>query len=107
MTVLKIMKTTFIAIRQILQITFSILLLIALPAIVFTIVTSKTNIVSGMQSFVVLTGSMNPTMPVGSIVYTVKQPAYKVGDVIAFKRGDINVTHRVVDVRNKNGQVSY
>ena len=74
--------------------------LVILPIVVFTLITSKTNIIAGIQSFVVLSGSMQPTIPVGSIVYTQKQASYQKGDIVAFKSGDVNVTHRIVDVKD-------
>jgi signal peptidase I len=92
------MKIVLQALGQILKITLTILLFITLPAVVFTLITSKTPIVNGIQSFVVLTGSMNPSIPVGSIIYTIPSSIYKVGDVITFKDNSLTVTHRVVDV---------
>ena len=51
----------------------------------------------GNRPVVVLTGSMEPAYPVGSLTYyhpaTFEQ--IKIGDAITFKAGDILVTHRV------------
>lgn len=77
----------------------TIAVLIILPVVVFTLITSKTPVVANMQSFVVLSGSMQPAIPVGSVVYTQKQTSYQKGDVIAFKSGDINITHRIVGIK--------
>jgi len=67
-------------------------------ASVFTLVTSKTDLVGGYRSFVVLSGSMQPTINVGSIVLTVKSPTYAVGDIVAFENSLKQVvTHRIVD----------
>ena len=85
----------------------TIAVLIILPVVVFTLITSRTNLISGIQSFVVLTGSMQPAIPAGSIIYTVKQPWYSEGTVIAFKSGDKTITHRVFKVVNKNNILHY
>lgn len=62
----------------------------------------------GWQQMVVLTGSMEPEMPVGSMVYVAPtEPKDLVqGDVIAFAGGDEGtVTHRVVENRIVEGQL--
>ncbi len=51
----------------------------------------------GMQSFAVLTGSMDPAVPVGTLVFTKPQASYAAGDIITFLDDNgIVVTHRVV-----------
>jgi len=77
-----------------------------LPIAVFTLVTSKIP-VWGMQSFVVLSGSMEPTLPVGSIVYTKKENEYKVKDIVSFKVNDTTITHRVMEVLSKPEGIFY
>lgn len=76
----------------------SIVILLVMPLVVFTLITSKTNKLAGIQSFVVITGSMEPKIPTGAVVFTKPQSDYKLNDVIAFNRGDAVVTHRIVDV---------
>ncbi len=71
-----------------------------IPAIVFGIITSKTDLLLGIRSFNVLTGSMQPSIPVGSLVFTMDAKNYQVGDVVTYKRGEISVTHRIVGISN-------
>lgn len=57
----------------------------------------------GWQPLVVLTGSMEPTLPLGSVAFTEPLPAQevRVGDVVTFRHPDGGpdmVTHRVVEV---------
>ena len=92
---------------KLVKITLTILLFIIIPFVVFTLITSKTPIIKNISSFVVLTGSMQPTIPTGSVIYTQRQPSYKKGDVVAFKSGNVNVTHRIVKVLNTDGNISY
>lgn len=59
---------------------------------------------TGFKFLNILTGSMTPTMPVNTVVVVKKIPISQVelGDVITFKMGDSNVTHRVVEINNSN-----
>lgn len=92
---------------KIIYTTLTILILGLLPLVVFTLITSKTNIVGGIQSFVVLTGSMQPNIPQGSIIYTKDTNFYKTGDVISFQKGSNTVTHRITEVRVENNSFYY
>ena len=92
---------------QIFQILLKALVIGTLPFIVFIAVTSRTSIIGGIRSFVVLTGSMEPAAPVGSIVFTKSFPVYQPNDIIAFKSGNVTVTHRVIDFEIKNKEYFY
>lgn len=56
-------------------------------------------VVPGFASYVVLSGSMEPTLEPDSVVYVQGTGNYQVGDVIAFAREESIVTHRVVAIR--------
>ena len=84
------------------NILLTIAILLILPVVVFTLVSSKTNIIYGIKSFVILTGSMEPNLPTGSVIYTKPVQNYSKGDIIAFKQADRTVTHRIVDVKGTN-----
>jgi len=62
----------------------------------------------GMKSFAVLSGSMEPKIPVGSIVFVdeVEPATLQMGDVITYNlSGSTMVTHRVVDVDIENQSI--
>ena len=63
----------------------------------------------GVTSYTVLTGSMEPEVPVGSVVYAkAAEPAQlETGDIIVFYdgRNEIPVTHRVVENQASEGQI--
>jgi signal peptidase len=66
----------------------------------------------GVSFFTVYGGSMVPAIPIGSIVAakSVEASAIKVGDIITFRTGteaDKVVTHRVVEVSNNGGALSF
>lgn len=64
--------------------------------------------VFGITSYTVLTGSMEPSVPVGSVVFAkAAEPAQlEAGDIIVFYdgRSDIPVTHRIVENQSSEGQ---
>lgn len=93
--------------KKIIYTSLTIAVLVILPALIITLITSKTTLIPGFQSFVVLTGSMEPTIPTGSVIYTKKKPWYPEGSIIAFKNGDVTVTHRVVKVTNRKSNFYY
>ena len=62
----------------------------------------------GMKSMAVLSGSMEPKIPVGSIVYVedVEPSTLQAGDVITYSiSGSTMVTHRVVNVDVENQSI--
>lgn len=67
------------------------------------------------RAFVVQSGSMNPAIKVGSIVFIQPQTNYAKEDVITFRVGedaDIKnpkaiITHRIVDITQENGKTFY
>lgn len=64
-----------------------------------------------IKPFIVLTGSMNPTIPTGSIAFVERGfEGLKIGDIVTFKRPDKpvdNVTHRIVKEENVDGKTVY
>lgn len=75
----------------------SVLIVAALltPAIIYVI----PFIVDGYYSSVIMSGSMEPAVPVGSIVVTHKIDVdnVKAGDIIVFHRSDSKTLHRVIE----------
>jgi len=66
----------------------------------------------GMSFFTIYGGSMMPTIPIGSVVAvkSVEASTIKVGDIITFRtgaEGDKVATHRVVEVSNGSGALSF
>ncbi len=56
----------------------------------------------GLTPYAVISGSMEPEYPVGSVIYIQNLPAdkLKVGDSITYDRGGATVTHRIVEIKN-------
>jgi signal peptidase I len=64
--------------------------------------------VEGNYSFrVVLSGSMEPDIPTGSVIATIPREEYGVGDVVSFSGRSVNetpTTHRIVNVDESGGK---
>lgn len=57
---------------------------------------------------VVLSGSMQPSIPIGSVVFVRSNKSYEVGDVIAFQnKAEQTVTHRIVEKTTEGQEVFY
>lgn len=50
---------------------------------------------------------MNPSIPMGSVIYTKKESTYKKGDIIAFPLKGKTISHRVDDVIKVGSQIYY
>lgn len=65
----------------------------------------------GFSLYQVETGSMTPTLPIGTIILTkeVSEPKeeLKDGDIVTFLWGDKTVTHRIIEVVEENGTKLY
>ncbi len=68
---------------------------------------SRNQGIYGLRSFIISTGSMNPSIPPSSFVVTQTQSSYQVGDIVTFFTYDQNgnrqmlpTTHRIVSVNN-------
>ncbi|WP_167555329.1 signal peptidase I [Gottfriedia acidiceleris] len=95
----------------------NILLVIILLILGYKIIQSKIEgkppTFFGHQVYYVLSGSMEPTLPKGSIIIVkdiTSETKLSLGDIITFKmpyNEDILVTHRINEVINENGQLVY
>lgn len=82
---------------------------VAALAGIVTVVVVLTCLVTGVRPAIVISGSMEPTIPVGSMTFAqpVDASSVKIGDVVTVDRvlGDGLVTHRVVGVADEGGVV--
>ncbi|NCB52316.1 MAG: signal peptidase I [Clostridia bacterium] len=81
--------------------------------IVFKVAISKDTSIFGYRLFYITTGSMEPTLPVGSAILVHKAPeSYEIGDIITFFSKDETIydrpnTHRIVGIQSESGQIFY
>lgn len=62
----------------------------------------------GIKTYVIISGSMEPNIKIGDIVITQnikrKEESIKVGDVIAYRKGQTVITHRITNIeKDENG----
>lgn len=94
-----------------------ILYIILIPMILFNftliiksfINPNKTPDFFGYKSFVIVSGSMEPTIMKEDaiLVKEVKEDEIKVNDIVSFMQGDTNVTHRIIEIAEDNGTKKY
>ena len=67
----------------------------------------KTPSFFGYKNFIVITGSMKPTLNEGDIVFVKDVKDIQENDIIAFREQNSVVTHRVFEVYKENGEDYY
>lgn len=95
----------------------AIIYIILIPIIIFNftlivksfINPNKTPDFFGFKSFVIVSGSMEPTIMKGDAIFVKEVPEedIKIRDIISFTQGDTNVTHRIVNIEEENGIKKY
>lgn len=101
------MKKPLYISKEITKAALNVTIFLLLPLVVFTLITSKTDVIAGIKSFTVLTGSMSPLIPQGSIVYSMKKSSYNKGDIITYEQNGVTVTHRVIEKLSENGKTLF
>lgn len=95
----------------------TILYIILIPIIIFNFILiiksfihpNETPDFFGYKSFVIVSGSMEPTIMTGDaiLVKEVPEKEIKINDIISFTQGKTNVTHRIVEITEENGIKKY
>ena len=78
-----------------------------LPFTIFNVIVLKTPLLSNIKSFIISSGSMEPKVPTGSIIYTLKEKIYNKGDIIAFVDNNVAVSHRIVGIKELGSEIYY
>lgn len=87
--------------------TFYWVLILALVSIGALLMATMVPIPGNIEVKIVKSGSMEPTIPTGSVVLIRPEAAYAVGDIITFgedNKRQIPTTHRIISVSNENGK---
>lgn len=90
--------------------TFYCLFIAGIVGIALLMVVSIFPIPGNIQVKVVLSGSMEPAIPVGSVIVIKPAESYVVGDIVTYGKDtkiDIPTTHRIVDVRIEGGETFF
>lgn len=80
-------------------------LAITLPFVAYLLFT----VLPGFNAFIVSSGSMEPAIPTGSVIFTAKvnPSSLDVNDVITFTDRTTTTTHRIIDKRNNSGEIEF
>lgn len=73
---------------------------------IFTL-SSNINVFGKYRSFIILSGSMEPTIHIKDIIIINQDTQYYPGQAITFKTEGHIVTHRIVKVENNSGSETY
>ena len=79
-------------------------------AIAGLLIVSMFPIAGNYEAKIVLSGSMEPAIGVGSVVIIKPEDKYEIGDIITFgkdTKNDIPTTHRIVEMRAIGGKILY
>ncbi len=68
---------------------------------------NKTPSFFGYKNFIVLTGSMEPTLNIGDIVFVKETTDIKEQDIVSFKINNAVITHRIVEIKKENEKNIY
>ena len=79
---------------------------IAIYTIVRVVVYHKYDLF-GYRSYIIMSGSMEPTIKVGDAIIVKDAETYQKGDVIAFQEGRGVVAHRIIEVYTEEGKSQY
>lgn len=79
---------------------FSLAVRCAMAAVVVLALMNLAPRLLGVQPYIILSGSMEPAIKTGAIVYINRQTnpgTVQAGEIIAYRKGEAVITHRVVD----------
>ncbi len=90
----------------ILNILYKLFFAVVIIIVIFLVI-SKFDLPGNFKVLIVQSGSMEPAIKTGSVVVVKAKNEYKIQDVITFSgknRSSIPTTHRIVDIKEENGQ---
>lgn len=97
------MKTITLILNLISYVFFALLIVT-----VFVVITSNGQFLGKFQSYLVLSGSMEPTIMTGDIIVIQQIPTYGVNDVVTYKdAGSRIVTHRIVEEKKEEAKTLF
>ncbi len=108
-------KSKHALVKKLLRISTTVLLILCTLLCFVVVVSSalKRDVsIFGYRLFYVVTGSMEPTLPVGSMLVVKGQDTYEVNDIITFYSNDENIkgypnTHRIINISEAEGRTKY
>lgn len=86
-----------------------LILIAAVATIAVLLVLSSDRSPVDLRSFTVLSGSMEPSLHTGGVVFIRPTDTYTSGDIVTYqvREENITVTHRIIAVKQENGELSF
>ncbi len=72
--------------------------LLVVGLLIVSIIAILAGLSNGYRAYVVVTGSMEPTLSIGDLVIVAPKPHYETGDIISYKYNGVVITHRIYDL---------
>lgn len=65
--------------------------------------------ITNVKAYIVLSGSMEPEINIGDIVIikNTTEDELQIGDIISFSKGNMMVTHRIIEIHNEHNEKEY
>lgn len=79
------------------------LVILIFTAVNFLLIKSNTS----LKPYIIVSGSMEPLVPTGSLIYTKNKASYDIGEVITFLQDDKIVSHRIERTVTVGGEKYY
>lgn len=98
----KLLKTIGFICRSIVVVLIILIFIVLIRAIAF-----KKYDVLGYKFYVIMSGSMIPTIDIGDVAVVKQNVEVKKNDIVAYSEGRATVVHRVIEVNNEEGEISY
>lgn len=86
---------------------FYYLVLVFLSLVAILVAVSALNIPDGYKLYTVQSGSMQPTISVGSLVIVKPVNDYKLEDIVTYQKEDFTTTHRIQEIKTENDTTFY
>jgi len=102
-------KTKFKKIINIIEYTIIFLIILVNAILIVKSVNNpnKTPDLFGKKAFIIVSGSMIPTIEIGDVVIIQDANKASVGEIIAFRRDSTVIVHRVIKEMNVNRKIMY
>ena len=86
----------------------SSLLLVIIIVLILITISSNGIFINGYKSFLIQSGSMEPSIMTGDVVIVHESPSYMPGDVVTFQsKEERTVTHRIAAVMDSEGATQF
>ena len=95
--------------KIIIKVIYNLIFVLLLISATFILLTTY-DVIPGYNFYVVMSGSMQPTIPTGSVVGVKEETDYKIDDIVTIKQQNNpseTYTHRIIDILSTEKDITY